>query len=741
MVHVPPLIIDLTLILGAAGLVTLLFKKLNQPLVLGYLITGFLLSPNFSVLPSVTEMENIQIWSEIGVIFLLFGLGLEFSFKKMVKIGGAAGITALVKVSALIGIGYISGQLLGWSQMDSIFLGGLLSISSTAITMRSLEEQGLKGQQFAGLVFGILVIEDLVAILLMVILSTIAISREFAGGELLFSLTKLSVFLVISFVAGIFLLPTFLKKARKLMNEETLLVVSIGLCLLMVFIASEAGFSPALGAFLMGSILSETILSEKIEHIFKPVRDLFGAIFFVSVGMMLDASLLREYWLPITVLTGVTLVAKFGSSLAGALLSGQSLKTSVQIGMSLAQIGEFSFIIATLGLSLKVTSEFLYPIAIALSVVTALTTPYMIRLSEPAYQGIRKILPAKFLKNISRYSSSTQTVKTVSEGKQVMRIFLWNTILFTLITISIAILSNQYVLPFFLEKSEGTPWGKILAESITFVAMAPFLWALAFRRDQNPAVRNLWKRGRFRGLILVLRLSRFLLAIVCLTIWLEGVFANRLTLILIPVAGVVMILFSKKIQRFYDKLESRFLSNYHEKEKNEKRKSVMDQAQLAPWDAHLADFEVDADFPHIGKTLAELALRERLGINIAMIRRGKLNITAPTRHEKIYPGDKIYAIGTDAQIENFNQYLNTEISAGKLEEEKEVVLRQFLLGPESPLLQRTIRESGIREKTEGLIIGIERNGKRILNPESHFAFEEGDLIWIVGNKDKVHHLQ
>ena len=359
MIHLPVLIADLGLILAAAGVTTLLFKKIKQPLVLGYILAGVLVGPYIDFMPTVTDHKSITIWAEIGVIFLLFSLGLEFSFKKLVKVGGSASITAIVEVVFMLLIGFGVGKMLGWSTMDSIFLGGILSVSSTTIIIRAFEELGVKHKKFAGLVFGVLIVEDLVAILLLVLLSTLAVSQQFAGTEMLISILKLAFFLVLWFLGGIFLIPTFLKATKKLMNDETMLIVSLALCLVMVLLAVKVGFSPALGAFIMGSILAETTQAEKIEHLTKSVKDLFAAIFFVSVGMLIDPSILLEYALPIVAVTLATVLGKLISSTLGALLSGQPLKTSVQAGMSLAQIGEFSFIIATLGLTLKVTSDFL----------------------------------------------------------------------------------------------------------------------------------------------------------------------------------------------------------------------------------------------------------------------------------------------------------------------------------------------------------------------------------------------
>ncbi|RZK61625.1 MAG: cation:proton antiporter, partial [Pedobacter sp.] len=425
-----------------------IFKKIKQPLVLGYILAGLLVGPHLDFFPSVTDTKSINIWGEIGVIFLLFSLGLEFSFKKLVKVGGSASITAVVEVVFMLVIGFSAGKLMGWKTMDSIFLGGILSVSSTTIIIRAFEELGVKHKKFAGLVFGVLIVEDLVAILLLVLLSTLAVSQQFAGSEMLISILKLAFFLVLWFLGGIFLIPTFLKATRKLMNDETMLVVSLALCLIMVLLAVKVGFSPALGAFIMGSILAETTQAEKIEHLTKSVKDLFAAVFFVSVGMLIDPKILVDYALPIVIVTLATILGKFLSSSLGALLSGQPLKTSVQAGMSLAQIGEFSFIIATLGLTLKVTSDFLYPIAVAASAITTFTTPYLIKLSEPFYQFLTRILPKKWVDGISRYSSSTAGITTLSDWKILLRSYAFNTIIHSVIIIAVIFLASRYVQPF-----------------------------------------------------------------------------------------------------------------------------------------------------------------------------------------------------------------------------------------------------------------------------------------------------
>ena len=384
MSELAPLIEDLALILFSAGVMTLLFKKLKQPLVLGYIVAGFLASPHLSYTPSVVDSENVHLWADIGVIFLLFALGLEFSFKKIVKVGGSAIIAACTIIFCMIFLGVSVGTLFAWSRMDCLFLGGMLAMSSTTIIYKAFADLDLFNKQFTQLVMSILILEDILAIVLMVLLSTMAVSNNVEGLDLLLSIGKLGFFLILWFVVGIWLIPLLLRKTRKLMSDETLLIVSLAMCFFMVVIAAQTGFSAAFGAFIMGSILAETVEAEHIDHLVKPVKDLFGAIFFVSVGMMVDPSMILEYAVPILAITLTILLGQsiFGS--LGVLLSGQTLKTSMQCGFSLTQIGEFAFIIASLGVSLGVTSNFLYPIVVAVSVITTFLTPYMIRLAEPA---------------------------------------------------------------------------------------------------------------------------------------------------------------------------------------------------------------------------------------------------------------------------------------------------------------------------------------------------------------------
>lgn len=727
--HLPPLITDLGLILAAAGIVTLLFKWLRQPLVLGYIIAGFFVGPNFNVFPTISDGQSITTWAEIGIIFLLFGLGLEFSFKKLIKVGGTAAITALIGVATTVTWGYLIGRVLDWSAMDCLFMGGILGISSTAIIIRAFDELGVKPRRFAGVVTGVLVIEDLVAVILLVLLSTVAVSKEVSGEELIMAVLKLAFFLVLWFVSGIFLIPSFLQRTRKLMNDETMLVVSLALCFGMVFLAAKAGFSSALGAFIMGSLLSETFQGARIEHLLKPVRDLFAAVFFVSVGMLIDPAMLKEHIVPILLGTVVLLIGKPTFATIGAVISGQSLKTAIRAGMSLSQIGEFSFIIATLGLSLKVTSSFLYPIAVAISVITAFTTPYMIRASDPVQRYIDKWLPARWRAKLQSYSSGAQSITGMSDWKRILRAYAINTVVFSVLLVGVIFLIERYMMPLM----EWYDFGSQVTVGVSLLLMAPFVWALAVRRGQKEAFGNLWLQNRFKGPLAMMEGLRIVLALFFVGFLLDQLISTTWALIISVLVIFTLAIFSRRIQAFYERVETRFIANLNQKELMEREKS---SPELAPWDAHISLFTVDADGPLSGVALIDLTLRERFGVNVAMIERGSRMIITPQRSEHIYPGDVLSVIGTDDQLDKFRRYLEpsgTNDNISKRQQRQDVGLRQIIIHSGSQFLDRTIRDSSIRERTKGIVVGIERKGDRVLNPDSQLVFELNDIVWVVGN--------
>jgi len=733
--HLEPLISDLGLILMTAGIAVLIFKKLKQPLVLGYLIAGFLAGNHFDFFPSVKDIKSVEVWAEIGVIFLLFSLGLEFSFKKLMKVGGTASITAVTQILTMIFIGYSAGQWMEWSKMDSLFLGVILSISSTTIILKTFDELGVKGQKFAGIVIGSLIVQDIVAILMMVLLSTIAVSQQFSGMELLQSVLKLVFFLTIWFIGGIFFIPTLLKKAKHLLTDEMLLIISIALCLMMVGLAANVGFSPALGAFIMGSIIAETTQAEHIEHLIKPVKDLFGAVFFVSVGMLIDPDTLMTHTWPVVILTFITIFGQSISSTIGTLLSGQPLKQSVQTGMSLSQIGEFSFIIAAMGMTLHVTSEFLYPIVVAVSAVTAFTTPFMVKFSTPFSEYLSKKLPRRWIKRIERYSANTQAIRSLSNWQIVINSYLLQLVIFSTIIMAAILLSSKYLLPMVIDIKYGNALGAL----ITLVAVSPFLWALSLRRFAANEVSILIDERKFRGPIIMMFLFRLVLSIFFIGFLLNIFFSPKIAFIVLIAAIIVYFIFQKRLNGQYYKIEGHFLKNLNDREIAKVKKT---RSSLSPWDEHMAFFEIAPASNIAGKTLQELQIREQMGINIASIRRGEFMINIPKAGERLFPGDEICVIGTDVQVKEFKTYLDQhEMDAPDDFVEPEIVLRQIELKNEI-YIGKTIRDSKLREKTNGLIVGIEKKRKRILNPESDVILEKDDILWIVGDKkllaDLVH---
>ncbi len=736
--HVPHLITDLALILGAAGVTTIIFKWLKQPLVLGYILAGLLVGPSVTAFPTVLDNESIDIWAHIGVIFLLFGLGLEFSFKKLMRVGGAASITAFVEIIVVVVAGYYLGKLMNWSTMDSIFLGGLLASSSTTIIIRAFDELGVKSKKFARIVFGVLVVEDIVVILLMVLLSTMAVSKEFEGEQLAFTVLKLLFFLVLWFIMGIFLLPSILKKLKNHLDDEMLLVVSIALCLFMVTVATTVGFSAELGAFIMGSIFAETTAAEKIEHIMKPVKDLFGAIFFVSVGMMIDLNTIWEYRVPVLLVSLLTIFGKLFSTSFGALLSGQPLKQSVQVGMSMAQIGEFAFIIATLGITLGVTSDFLFPVAVGASAITTFTTPYMIKFSEPFYNLLVRILPRRLLQIIDKYSASSQNIEATTEWKTALRSYMTIIATNSVIIFAVEIFSVNFVLPWLKENFEYTTATSVGLVVITLLVSSPFLWALVMKKPNNTAYKELWVNNKFnRGPLLAIEVLRLIVGVGLIGYLLDRVFSGTVSiLIIIPVVMLVLYMFSKRIQFFYQRIESRFITNLHIRETAEQKANAT--YGLSPWDAHITEFKVHPLAPFINISLKDLAWREQYGINIALIKRGEKLIYAPGRNEVLLPYDRISVIGTDEQLQHFKPVVESHEEVPVQDKEENVIsLQKIFVDEHTKLKGLRIDQSGIREKTNGLVVGIERGGERILNPGSSEVLQWEDIVWIVGDRRKI----
>ena len=732
MSELAPLISDLALILICAGIMTLVFKKLKQPLVLGYIVAGFLASPHMPFTPSVMESASVKVWADIGVVFLLFALGLEFSFKKIVKVGGSAVIAACTVIFCMILLGVAVGSAFGWSKMDCLFLGGMIAMSSTTIIYKAFDDLGLRKKKFTGLVLSVLILEDILAIVLMVMLSTMAVRHNFEGTQMLESIAKLLFFLILWFVVGIYLIPLFLKKCRKLMSDETLLIVALAMCFGMVVLAARTGFSPAFGAFIMGSILAETVEAEHIEKLVTPVKDLFGAIFFVSVGMMVDPSMIVEYAVPILVITLAVIVGQALFGTLGVLLAGQPLKTAMQCGFSLTQIGEFAFIIASLGVSLHVTGHFLYPIVVAVSVITTFLTPYMIRL-------------ARWKNFLARYASGSHTVNHESLWKKLIVALLRITIVYSIVCVAIVALSFRFLVPF-CQSHLPDIWGSLVAASVTVLCLSPFLRAIMIKKNHSVEFSTLWKEDRGnRAPLMATIVLRVLLVVGFLVFVISGLFQISVGLVLgIAFLLVVLMVLSRQLKRQSILIERRFFQNLRSRDMRAEylgEKKPQYAGRLLSKDLHLADYVIPGEASWAGKTLAELNFGKKYGVHVVSILRGKKRINIPGASVRLFPEDKIQVIATDAELNTFGEAMNRAcVLEDDVVEKSEMILRQFRIECDSVFLHKSIKEAGIREKYHCLVAGVEREENILRAPDPNEPFLEGDIVWIVGESTDVYRL-
>lgn len=752
MAHLPELIQDMALILLVGALVTILFKRINQPLVLGYIIAGFLVGPHFAYLPNIVDHENIQTFAEIGVIMLLFSLGLEFSFKKLVKVGGSASITAVVEI-VFVGLGgYLTGYLLGWNQMDSLFLAGMLASSSTTIILRAFDELGLKSRQFAKVVFGVLVVEDIIVILLMVLLSTIAVTQQFQGTEILFTVLKLGFFLVLWFLVGIYLLPAFIKKTKKWMDAETILILSVGLCFGMVLLATQVGFSAELGAFVMGSLIAETVLAEKIEHVTLPIKQLFGTIFFVSVGMMIDPQAMYTHAGPIIAITLLTIVGKFLFSAVGALLAGQPLKQSVQIGSSMAQIGEFAFIVAALGLSLGVISEFLFPIAVGVSAITTFSTPYMIKFSDPLYKLIVNVMPHTWLSKLNAYQSETLQIKEDPLWKKIWRQYSKIMMINSFIIIAIVLLFKYTCIPYLNAQIDNVFWRNVFLVGGATLLAFPFLWAILVKEivvsAGKESVNSYYMKYSLTGILF--QTMRFLLGTLLIYFFIEQIATSGYALFFaVPIIVFFLYLFSNKVQNIHRKIEHQFMSNLNERERLEyiqnkesielHQKNKATSEHLQEWNAYVAELEASETALFAGMTLYELNWKKRFGVNIVYVRRNDIIYHLPNGKQRILPYDKVGLLGTENQIAQVKSLFDEQIPQLDYHDIdiNDIQLIKAQITESNLYAGKTIRKSGIKKDLHSQVVGIERDGKRFLNPNSSEIILTKDILWLVGDRKRV----
>lgn len=725
-----PLLVDLALILILAGIVTLVFKKLRQPVVLGYIVAGFLASPNFHYLPSIVDAENIDIWAQIGIIVLLFSLGLEFNFKKLLSVGATAFTTAIIIATGMIAIGYMAGQLLGFTTFDSIFLGAMFSMSSTMIIIKAFNDLGMHRQKFTQTVFGVLIVQDLLAVVLMVILSSVA-GGNVEGSTLISSIARLVFFLVLWFVIGTFVIPSFIRSVRRYLNNETLLIVSMGLCFGMAVMAAYAGFSTALGAFVMGSILSSANEVERIERIVQPIKDLFGAIFFLSVGMLVNVDALVQYAVPIFILSVVVIIGQSMLATFGMILSGQPLRTSIQSGFSLSQIGEFSFIIATLGISLGVMNPILYPIVVAVSVITTFTTPYMIKLANPFYNKIEPLIPDPIKKRLDDYATS-KTIIDDNKGvwKKVILGYIGNILIFAILTTAIIIASQVWIFPLAEQWLPGRV-GKLLATIITLIMMAPFLWAITMRRTSSDVLKALWSDGRSNQVpIMLLIVMRYVIAVAFVIGFLLSVYSYVGMIIGVVIFLLLMKVFSRDIQRQFKRLEKGFLDNLNLRERSKKGLDLVHNL-------HIARMKLHENSELAGVRLADSNLRQKYGINIVSILRGTRRINIPGSNVRLFPGDIIGVIGTEEQIGHFLPIVESGEEGG-IDGSSEVVTYTYItINEYSEWIGKSTADLQLRNNYQCLLVGIERGVDTFLQPDGTIKIEANDILWIAGEQPSI----
>ena len=744
MAEIPHLIQDLALILMVAGLVTLLFKKLRQPLVLGYIVAGFLVSPHMPYLMSVVDKADIQTWADIGVMFLLFSLGLDFSFKKILKMGMAPVIAALTIIFCMMALGTGVGTMFGWSRMNCLFLAGMLAMSSTTIIYKALDDLGLRQQRFAGLVMSVLILEDVLAIVMMVMLSTIARGANPDGSMMIESVGKIVFFLVLWFVVGIFLIPPFLRKTRRLMNDETLVVVALGLCCAMAVLSTTVGFSSAFGAFVMGSILAETIEADKITTVVEPVKNLFGAIFFVSVGMLVDPAILVSYAVPILVLVLTILVGQAIFGTMGFMLSGQPLKTAMRCGFSMAQIGEFAFIIASLGLSLHVISDFLYPVVVAVSVITTFLTPYMMKAAIPCYEFMERRLPRKWIRRLDHMGAIHHTTQTENNHwRALLKAMAWNVAIYSILSVAVVAIMLSLFLPFMRRLLPGWElhwWANGITGILTVAMISPFLRSMIMKKNHSEEFKALWTESRLNRLPLIFTVLVRVAIGAGFIFYICNYLSRFQNALIITIALVVILLMalSRRLKHRSIRLERLFVQNLRsrdiEAQVSGKRRPLF-EGHLLDRDIHISEFIVPVDSLWAGKTLAQLKLGNRFGVHVSSILRGSHRINIPDGNMMLFVGDKLQAIGNDEQLNIMNAAMQAELLPEDADiEHREMKLQKLVITADSPLVGKTLKESNVRQRYNFMVVGVEEGQKNLTMINPNRRFEVGDIVWVVGEE-------
>lgn len=719
----PPLIFDLAVMLGIASVITLFFQRIGQPVVLGYLVAGIIIGPYTPPQLLVNDIPNIKILSELGVIFLLFSLGLEFTFHKLTRVGFSATVTGVLEVVLMTAIGFGTGRMMGWSFNNSLFLGASLAISSTTIIIKAIEELGLMKRRFAELMFGVLIAEDLLAILLLAMLSTVIINQDFFSFDIFWIIIKLILIIEGWFVTGYFLIRPLYHKLMSHANEESITIVSVSACLLFASIAAYLHYSIALGAFIMGSLLAETKAIHRIKTLIQPIRDIFAAVFFTATGMLVNPYIIFEQWPTILIISLVTIFGKILSTSFSAFFTGQRLEISLRIGLAMAQIGEFSFIIIGVGVSLNIISESLYPIIVAVSVITTFTTPYLIRFSEHLTQYVNKNLSEHNKLLLENYSS------TISRGLAIIshsnyckdsgiRLLINGTLIAILFT-----LSYQLLLPRIHDVIGEANWSKTLCWTFALLLSSPFLWGMIFScKIQKEFISNKSLNLYSIGMFFLTTSEIILLSLIYFQTW--------------PVVTALFLIMVLFLAISYKILEKTYLSleNYIIKSVKNRHKKSRDYQKLAPWDTYLVEISVGIKNKFINNQLKNSQICQTFGINIIAIQRNQKIIFSPNGKEILLPHDRIVVLGEEVEIEKFRKKIEDlpiiQESMGLLEN---IVLKAIFLSRNSVFVGKTIRESKIKE--HGSVVGLERNGNRILNPDASTLLIENDILFVAGETE------
>jgi CPA2 family monovalent cation:H+ antiporter-2 len=734
-VHFPLLIQDLAVILGVAALVTYLFQRIKQPVVLGYILAGLIVGPHTPPFSFIQDLPNIKVWAEMGVIILMFYLGLEFSFRRLMRLGGAVFGIGVFQLFFMIFLGKWGASLLGWSAQDGVYLGCMLAISSTTIIIKALEEFKLKSKKFAEIVVGILIVEDLAAILILVFLGGLSSAQGVTAGDLLQTLFELGFVVGLWVLLGYFLVPRLVTAIGRMGSDEMLVILSLGLCLILVTLAAWLHYSVALGAFLMGSILAETKELHRIERLTRPLRDVFAAVFFVSVGMLVDPRLLIENWQAVLLVSLLVIGGKVLSLTVASLIFGQTLKRSLQVAFSMAQIGEFSFIIATLGLGLGAIDPKLYPIIVAVSVITTFTTPYLILLSGPTSEWLEAQLPHRWIKWIRRRAQRIEQAQMMVDDSHRLRWKLIATWISCGILVTAVFLGAEKILRPWVSSLAGWElWAGSLSWLFSVLVSAPFIWAMIFLFAPLKVQSSVWPR-RFAMTFGPLGAALWLAIVTAPFFEPTAFFA-----LMVVAALLAFLVFQGQLRRSFEWFEEKFHLAFEEVETDVLASSRRFR-HLVPWDAHLGRVVVNLSSSFVGQTLANLKLREKLGVNILAIQRGDFSLVAPNRSEIIFPGDELLSLGSDeqlAELETLATGSGASMAGGG--DFQDYDMKAIPIPKGSRLDGVSIASSGIRQEFGGLVVGVERGKERELNPSSEALILGGDLVWVVGSRSRLQDL-